>query len=71
MNNEFFDGILYQVEYHPELSNNDYTQHKVYYIKTDDDNWGHAKKKLLFPSWKTFKIMSKVIFRAFLIKRKN
>ena len=30
----FYNGILYQIEYQPQLSNNDYTQHKVYYIKT-------------------------------------
>lgn len=29
----FYNGILYQIEYQPELSNNDYTQHKVYHIK--------------------------------------
>lgn len=45
--NEFYDGILYQVEYRPELSNNDYTQRKVYYIKTDDDNWDHARKAII------------------------
>lgn len=30
----FYNGILYQIEYQLELSNNDYTQHKVYHIKT-------------------------------------
>lgn len=25
----FYNGILYQIEYQPELSNNDYTQHKM------------------------------------------
>lgn len=33
-NPAFYNGILYQIEYQPQLSNNDYTQHKVYYIKT-------------------------------------
>ena len=33
----FYDGILYQTEYQPELSNNDYTQHKVYHIKTEEE----------------------------------
>lgn len=44
--NEFFDGILYQIEYKPELSNGDYTQHRVYYIKTEDDNYPHAHKAI-------------------------
>lgn len=35
----FYNGILYQIEYQPELSNNDYTQHKVYYIKTEEENY--------------------------------
>ena len=30
----FYNGILYQIEYQPELSDNDYTQHKVYHIRT-------------------------------------
>lgn len=35
----FYNGILYQIEYQPELSNNDYTQHKVYHIKTQVSNF--------------------------------
>ena len=31
MGAHFYNGILYQIEYKPELSNNDYTQHKVYH----------------------------------------
>lgn len=31
----FYNGILYQIEYQPQLSNSDYTQHKVYHIKTE------------------------------------
>lgn len=31
----FYNGILYQIEYQPQLSNSDYTQHRVYHIKTD------------------------------------
>lgn len=42
----FYDGILYTIEYKPELSNNDYTQHKVYHIKTDDENYPRAKKAI-------------------------
>lgn len=30
----FYNGILYQIEYQPELSNNDYTQHKESYGKS-------------------------------------
>lgn len=42
----FYNGILYQIEYQPQLSNNDYTQHKVYYIKTEEENYGKAKKAI-------------------------
>lgn len=42
----FYNGILYQIEYQPQLSNKDYTQHKVYHIKTDDENYPHAKKAI-------------------------
>lgn len=42
----FYDGILYQIEYQPQLSDNYYTQHKVYHIKTDDENYPHAKKAI-------------------------
>lgn len=44
METKFYNGILYQVEYKPELSNNDYTQRKVYHIKTEDENYPHARK---------------------------
>ena len=44
--NNFYSGILYQIEYQPQLSNSDYTQHKVYHIKTDDDNYPHAHKAI-------------------------
>lgn len=42
----FYNGILYQIEYQPQLSNNDYTQHKVYYIKTEEENYGKARKAI-------------------------
>ena len=42
----FYNGILYTIEYQPKLSNNDYTQHKVYYIKTEDENYPHARKAI-------------------------
>lgn len=45
-NIEFYDGILYQIEYMPKLSNNDYTKHKVYHIKTEDENYPHARKAI-------------------------
>jgi hypothetical protein len=44
--NEFYNGILYQIEYQPKLSNNDYTQHKVYHIKTEEENYPKAKKAI-------------------------
>ena len=31
----FYNGILYTIEYQPQLSDSYYTQHKVYYIKTE------------------------------------
>lgn len=42
----FYNGILYKVEYQPQLSNSDYTQHKVYHIETDDENYPHARKAI-------------------------
>lgn len=39
----FYNGFLYTIEYKPELSNNDCTQRKVYYIKTDDEDYPHAR----------------------------
>ena len=41
-----YNGMLYQIEYQPQLSNNDYTQHKVYHIKTEDEDYPHAKKAI-------------------------
>lgn len=42
----FYNGILYQIEYQPQLSNSGYTQHKVYHIKTEDENYPHAGKDI-------------------------
>lgn len=42
----FYNGILYQIEYQPQLSNMDYTQHQVYHIKTEDENYPHARKAI-------------------------
>lgn len=42
----FYNGILYQIEYQPQLSNSDYTQHKVYHIRTEDENYPHARKAI-------------------------
>ena len=46
MEARFYNGILYQIEYQPQLSNNDYTQHRVYHIKTEDENYPHARKAI-------------------------
>ena len=43
----FYNGILYQIEYQPKLSNNDYTQHKVYHIKTEEENYGKSRKAIV------------------------
>ena len=40
----FYNGILYQIEYQPQLSDSYYTQHKVYHIKTEEENYPRAKK---------------------------
>ena len=42
----FYNGKLYQIEYQPQLSNMDYTQHQVYHIKTEDENYPHARKAI-------------------------
>ena len=42
----FYDGILYQIEYKPMLSQRTYTQKIVYHIKTEDDNYPHAHKAI-------------------------
>lgn len=42
-----YDGILYQIEYQPQLSKCDFnTEHKVYHIKTTDKDYFHAKKAI-------------------------
>ena len=46
MRNEFYEGVLYQIEYKPELSNLDYTKHLVYHIKTEQDNYSKAHKAI-------------------------
>lgn len=42
----FYNGILYQIEYQPQLSNMDYTRHQVYHIKTEDEDYPHAGKAI-------------------------
>lgn len=71
--NEFRDGILYQIEYKPELSINTYTQRKVYYIKTDEENYPRAKRAIAsimenILGYKQGEIWSK---GEYLIKNKN
>ena len=46
MGAHFYSGILYQIEYKPRLSNNYYTQYKVYHIKTEDESYPHARKAI-------------------------
>ena len=43
---EFYNGYMFQIEYQPRLSNNDYTQHHVYHIKSDDESYPHAHKAI-------------------------
>lgn len=42
MRTAFYNGILYQIEYQKELSNNRYTQKHVYHIKTENINFHNA-----------------------------
>lgn len=46
--NHFYNGILYKVEYKPELSQRDYTQRHIYiyHIETEDENYPHAHKAI-------------------------
>lgn len=37
-----YNGILYKIEYKPELSQKDYTQRHVYHIKTNDKDYLRA-----------------------------
>ena len=46
MRNEFYEGVLYQIEYKPELSNLVYTKRLVYHIKTEQDNYPKAHKAI-------------------------
>lgn len=46
MRTEFYNGYMYQIEYKRELSNNDYTQHYVYHIKSDDESYPHAHQAI-------------------------
>lgn len=39
---EFYNGYMYQIQYHKELSNHDYTQHHVYTIKTECESYPEA-----------------------------
>ena len=43
---KFYNGYMFQIEYQPHLSNNDYTQHHVYHIKSDDESYPHAHKAI-------------------------
>lgn len=43
----FYDGILYNVRYQPQMSNLWYGEKKkVYFIHTEDENFSHAKKAI-------------------------
>lgn len=46
IHNCFYNGVLYQVEYKPRLSNRDYTKHLVYHISTDNENYPSSKKAI-------------------------
>ena len=46
MEAHFYNGILYQIEYQPKLSNNNYAAHKVYYLKTEVESYPHGIKAI-------------------------
>lgn len=46
MREVMYEGVLYQIEYKPELSNNRYTRKRVYYIKTEEDCYPKAHKSI-------------------------
>ena len=46
MDTKFYNGYMYQIQYVPEKSNWDYTQHHTYHIKTDDESYPHAHKAI-------------------------
>ena len=46
LTHEFYDGIMYQIEYKSRLSKLTYTKEKVYFIKTEDTSYTHAKKAI-------------------------
>ena len=46
METKFYNGVTYQIEYQPQLSNSDYTKHKVYHIKTKEESYPKAKKAI-------------------------
>lgn len=50
----FYNGILYQIEYQPQLSNMDYTQHQVYHIKTEDE-LGYKQGEIWSEGWYSIK----------------
>ena len=41
-----YNGILYKIEYKPELSQKDHTQRHVYHIKTNDKDYPRAHKAI-------------------------
>lgn len=40
------DGISYEVECQPGLSNMFYTQRRVFHVRTKDENYPHARKAI-------------------------
>lgn len=42
------NGVSYEIEYQPSLSSMCYTECKVYYIRTKDKDYDHAKKNNCF-----------------------
>lgn len=40
------NGVSYEIEYQPSLSTMFYTQRSVYYIRTKDEDYNHAKNTI-------------------------
>jgi hypothetical protein len=55
---------MYEITYKKELSNSDYTQHKVYHIKSDVDDFHKAKREIAALMEKEYTIWSSGLYYA-------
>ena len=45
---KYYDGLLYKIEYQPQLSTIYYTRKAVYYISTQEESFTKARKAISF-----------------------